>query len=238
MNKKKYSFVKRGILLGSGAVLLFVVLVLATYPYERAIDRALSSISETSALSVASSETLFSFPNRITFYDMTVTPKQRPYHLLETKLTKLSTEIGLRALVARSLRVRLDGEIDTGDPAEGNYAVNGTVCLRRASEKGSNGSPQTQVMQLSTVRLTGSDVNVTVDGFVTFSGRIMDPVLDLTFAVEKLNRNDSANYAIDNLLKFVRGATRRDSQLPLVIAMSGPLSQLRVREVAGEPVTQ
>ena len=238
VNRKKFSFVKRALLLGCGAVLLFVILVLATYPYERAIERALSSISETGAVTVTASQTLFSFPNMITFYNMTIAPKERPYHLLETKLTKLSAEIGLRALVTRRLRVRFAGEVDTGDPAEGNYTVNGTACWRRGLEKDSGGPSEIGVAQLQDVRLTGSDVNVTVDGLVTFTGGIVDPVLDLTFAVEKLDRTDSGNYAVDNLLKFVKGAPRGDSQPPLVFAVSGPFSQLTVREEEGEPSTE
>ena len=237
VNQKKSSFVKRGILLGSGALLLFIILALATYPYERAIERALFSINETSTISVRTSETVFFFPNRITFYDMTVAPKERPYHLLETRLSKLSTELGLRALLMRTLRVRFAGEVDTGDPAEGNYTVNGTVSLRRASEEVPDGSARTHVAQLRDVQITGSDVNVTVDGLVRFTGGIVNPVLDLTFAVEKLDRTDSANYAIDNLLKFVKGATRSDSRPPLAFAVSGPLSQLTVREEQGEPST-
>ncbi len=233
MNKKRSSFVKRAILLGCGALALFVVLVVATYPYERAIQRALSSVSETGPVTVTASETIFSFPSTITFYDMTVAPKERPYHLLETKLPKLTTEIGLRTLAMRKLSARFDAEIYTGDPAEGNYVVTGTTTWHR----GNGGSPETRTIQLHNVHITGSDVNVTINGNVTISGELLNPELNLRFVVEKLGRTESANYAVDNFLKFVKGAPASDSTPPLVFTVTGPFSRLAVQE-QGEPSTE
>ena len=233
MKKRPSSFVKRAVLLGCGALVLFAVLVVATYPYERAIERALSTISQTSPVTVTVSETIFSFPSMVTFYDMTITPKERPYHLLETKLSKLNAEIGLRALVTRKLHARFDGEVDTGDPAEGDYTVAGTATWQKTSDQGAGGSPQTHTVQLDNLQIIGADVNVTIEGIVTFSGELLNPELNLKFIVEKLGRTDSANYAVDNFLKFVKGAPGAESVPPLVFTVTGPFSRLTVREEQG-----
>jgi len=235
MKKRPSSFVKRAVLLGSGALVLFAVLVAVTYPYERAIDRALSTISRTSPVTITVSETLFSFPSIVTFYNMTIVPKQRPYHLLETKLSKLNAEIGLRALATRKLHARFDGEVDTGDPEEGNYTVAGAATLRKASVQGAAGSPQSHIVHLHNVQVIGADVNVTIDGIVTVHGELLNPELNLRFVVEKLGRTDSANYAVDNFLKFVKGAPGTESVPPIVFTVTGPFSRLTVREEQEEP---
>jgi hypothetical protein len=235
MKKRPSSFVRRAVLLGCGALVLFAVLVVATYPYERAIERALSTISETSPATVTVSDTIFSFPSMVTFYDMTIVPKERPYHLLETKLPKLNAEIGLRALATRKLHARFDGEVATGDPAEGNYTVAGAATWQKTSDQGSGGSLQTHTVQLHNVQVIGADVNVTVDGIVTVSGELLNPELNLRFVVEKLGRTDSANYAVDNFLKFVKGAPGTESVPPLVFTVTGPFSRLTVREEHEEP---
>ncbi len=234
MARDKTSFLKRGILLGTAALALFIILVLATYPYERAIERALSRVNSESAISVAATQTSFFFPNDVTFYDLKLAPKERPYNLLETTFTKLSARVGLRALLAKKLRVRFTGDMDSGDLAEGNYAVSGTVCLRRGEKPGAGGSADSRVVELHNVQLTGSDVNFTVDGDVRFDGTLLNPEVQLKFAVEKLERTNSANYAIENLLKFVEGAIPGESVPPVAFTVSGPFSQLTVRQEQGE----
>ena len=236
MKRKKLGFVKRGILLGSGALLLIIIIVLAAYPYERAIELALARMSEENGVRIAPAQTNFRFPNRIRFDGLRIVPSQRPYHLLETEFTKLSTEIGLRALLIGRLRVRFSGEIDSGDPEEGNYALSGIVSVRKGEKKGSGGSPpRGRAVRLQNVRLTGSEVNFTIDGHVTFVGEMFNPVLELRFFVERLDRTDSANYAIDNLLKFVRGGVQEGAELPVAFTVSGPFSRLTLsREDGGE----
>jgi len=233
MKKRPSSFVKRAVLLGCGAVVLFAALVVATYPYERAIERALSTFSETSPVTITASQTIFSLPSTVTFYDMTIAPKERPYHLLETKFSKLNAEIGLRALVTRKLHARFYCEVDTGDPAEGNYTVAGIATWQKAADQDSAGSRPTHTIQLQNVQIIGADVNVTIGGIVTFSGELLNPALNLRFVVEKLGRTDSANYAVDNFLKFVKGAPSADSIPPLVFTVTGPFSRLTVREERG-----
>ena len=232
------SFVKRGILLGSGALILFIVLALATYPYERAIDRALSRISEKSIIAVTAGQTSFLFPNRVTFHDLRLLPKEQPYHLLETTLTKLSAQIGLRGLLTRKLRIRFTGDVDSGDTTEGVYGVNGTVCLRRGEAAEASSPIENSVLEVYNVRLTGSGVNLTVDGHVTLRGNVLNPVVELRFGVEKLERTDSANYAISNLLKFVEGTAPSESRPPLAFEVSGPLSELTVRQEIRESSTE
>lgn len=238
MARKKTGFLKRGILLGIAALVLFIILVLATYPYERAIERALSRISNESPISVAAEQTSFFFPNDITFYDLRLAPKERPYNLLETTFSKLSAQVALRALLTRKLRVRFTGDVYSGDPEEGNYAVSGTVCLRRGEKQGAGGGAASRVVELQNVQLTGSDVNFTVDGHVIFVGRVLNPEVQLKFAVEKLERTSSANYAIENLLKFVEGAIPGEAGPPVAFAVSGPFSHLTVRHEQGESSTE
>jgi hypothetical protein len=238
VSKKKTSFLKRGILLGAAALLLFIILVLFTYPYERTVERALSRVNRESAVSVYSAQTDFFFPNSITFRDLKLVPKEKPYHLLETRFTKLSAQVALGPLLTKTLRVRLTGDLDSGDPSEGQYQVSGTVSLRRGEKQGPDGLGDSRVVELENVRLNGSYVNLTVDGNVTFGGDILDPDVELKFAVEKLERTDSANYAIENLLRFVEGAVPSESRPPLAFAVSGPFSQLTVRQEQGESGTE
>ena len=232
--RKNITFLKRGIILGIAAVVLFIILVLATYPYERSIERALSRVSNESDISVVAARTSFFFPNDVTFYDLKLAPKERPYNLLETRFTKVSAQLGLRALMTKKLRVRFTGDLDSGDPAEGNYDVAGTVCLRRGGKRAAGGSADSRVVELHNVRMTGSDVNLTVDGHVIFRGRVLNPEVQLKFAVEKLERTSSASYALENLLKFVEGAIPGESRPPVAFTVSGPFSQLTVRQEQGE----
>ena len=236
--KKKISFLKRGILLGGAALVLFIILVLLTYPYERTVERALSRVNRESAVSVASEQTNFSFPNKITFYSLKIAPKEKPYHLLETTFTRLSAQVALGPLLTKTMRVRFTGDLDSGDPSEGEYRVSGTVCLRRSEKQGADGRAESRVVELENVRLNGSYVNLTVDGNVTIGGNVLDPDVELKFAVEKLKRTDSTNYAIENLLRFVEGAVPSESTPPLAFAVSGPFSQLTVRQERGESGTK
>jgi hypothetical protein len=233
--RNKTSFLKRGILLGTAALTLFIILVLATYPYQRAIERALARISNESPIAVAAEQTSFFFPYDITFYDLTLAPKERPYNLLETTFTKLSAQVGLRALLTKKLRVRFTGEVDSGDPSEGSYTVAGTVCLHKGEKQGAGGSADSRVVELHDLRLTGSGVNFMVDGYVTFRGEVLNPNVQLRFVVEKLERTNSASYALENLLKFVEGAIPAESKPPVTLAVSGPFSQLTVKQEQGEP---
>jgi len=237
MTGKKSPFLKRGVLLGTPALALFVILVLATYPYERAVERALSRVSKETPMSATAGQTDFFFPNNVTFYDLKLVPKERPYHLLETKFTKLSAQVALKALLTKKLRLRFAGDLDSGDPAEGHYDLSGAVCLRRGERPGAAGA-DSRVVELHNFRLTGSDVNLTIDGNVVFYGELLNPEVDLRFAVEKLERTDSENYAVDNLLKFVKGAIPGESRPPLAFAVTGPFSELTVRQEQGEPGTQ
>ena len=74
MASKKSSFLRRGVLLGTAAFAIFVILVIATYPYERAVESALSRVSRESPISVAAGQTNFVFPNDVTFYDLKLVP--------------------------------------------------------------------------------------------------------------------------------------------------------------------
>jgi len=236
MKRKKLTFAKRAIVLGTGALVLFIIVVLATYPYERAIGSALARLGEQTNVTIAAAQTVFFFPNEIAFFGLKVVPKEQPYHLLETEFRKLTTEIGLRALLTRNVRVRFDGEVDSGASEEGNYSLAGTICLRKGEPNGAGGSSQAQVVELQTVRLTGSDVNLTIDGNVIFREQILDPVVDLNFSVEMLERTDSANYVIDNILRFVSGCLESGVRPPAAFGVSGPFSRLTIRrEKEGQP---
>jgi hypothetical protein len=235
MKRKRLGFIKRAVLLGGGALLLFIVVVLVVYPYERAIDRILATVARENNLLIEPAQTDFSFPNNVTFQNLRIVPNRRPYQLLETEFTKLTAQIGLKALLARRLRVRLSGEIDTGDPEEGNYTVSGVISLREGGEDGAGSAAKTRTVELEGFRLSGSDVNFTVDGRVTSVGEILNPVLDLSFSVERLGRTESANYGMDNLLKYVRSCFRDEAELPVTFTLTGPFSRPTLsREKADE----
>jgi len=235
MKRKKVGFLKRAVLLGAGALLLFIVVVLVVYPYERAIDGILATVARENNLLIEPARTDFSLPNNVTFQNLRIVPNKRPYHLLETEFTKLTAQIGLKALLARRLRVKFSGEINTGDPEEGNYTVSGVVSLRQRGEEGAGGAAETRTVELEGFRVSGSDVNFTVDGRVTSVGEILNPTLDLSFSVEELGRTESANYGIDNLLKYVRSCFQDEADLPVTFTLTGPFSRpTLIREKADE----
>jgi hypothetical protein len=225
MKRKKSGFLKRALLLGGGALLLFIAVVLAVYPYERVIGGILANVARDNNVLISPARTEFSFPNRVTFHNLRIVPNRRPYQLLETEFTNLTAQIGLRALLARRLRVRFSGQVDSGDPGDGDYDVSGIVTLRETGDEGPDGSSKARAVQLEGFRLTGSDVNLAIDGRVTSSGEILNPVLDLTISVEKLGRTDSANYGIENLLKFVRSCFQDETELPVTFTVTGPFSE-------------
>jgi hypothetical protein len=225
MKRKKFGFLKRAILLGGGALLLFILVVLALYPYERAIERMLAKVAQDNNMLISPARTDFSFPNKVTFQDLRIVPNRQPYHLLETRFTKLTAQVGLRALLTKRVRVRFSGEVDSGDPDEGNYAVSGVVSLREGEEEGAGGTSRTRSVQFEGFRLAGSDVNFSIDGRVTSVGEILNPLLDLTFSVEELGRTDSGNYGIDNLLKYVKSFFEDETELPVTFTVTGPFSE-------------
>jgi hypothetical protein len=97
MKRKKVGFLKRAVLLGAGALLLFIAVVLVVYPYERAIDGILATVARENNLLIEPARTDFSLPNNVTFQNLRIVPNKRPYHLLETEFTKLTAQIGLKA---------------------------------------------------------------------------------------------------------------------------------------------
>ncbi len=231
MKRKKSAFLKRALLLGGGAVLLFIAVVLAVYPYERVIERMLADVARDNNVLISPARTEFSFPNKVTFHNLRIVPSRRPYHLLETEFTSLTAQIGLRALLTRRLRVRFSGEVHSGDPDDGDYDVNGIVTLHETGDEGPDGGSTARAVQFEGFRLTGSDVNFAIDGRVTSSGEMLNPVLDLTISVEKLGRTDSANYGIDNLLKFVRSCFQDETELPVTFTLTGPFSEPTLNRV-------
>jgi len=225
MKRKKSGFLKRALLLGGGALLLFIAVVLAVYPYERVIERMLADVARDNNVTISPARTDFSFPNKVTFHNLRIVPNRQPYHLLETEFTSLTAQVGLRALLTRRLRVRFRGEVHTGDPDSGDYDVSGILSLHETGDEGPDGGSKARAVRLEGFRLTGSDVNLAIDGRVTSSGEILNPVLDLTISVEKLGRTDSANYGIDNLLKFVRSCYQDETELPVTFTVTGPFSE-------------
>jgi hypothetical protein len=159
--------------------------------------------------------------------------------LLETEFTNLTAQVGLRALLTRRLRVRFSGEVHSDDPDDGDYDVSGIVALHETGDEGPDGGSKARAVQLEGFRLTGPDVNFAIDGRVTSSGEILNPVLDLTISVEKLGRTDSANYGIDNLLKFVRSCFQDETELPVTFTVTGPFSEPTLNRVTdGEVQTR
>jgi hypothetical protein len=234
MKRKKTGFIKRAVLLGVAALVIIIVVVAVTYPYDRVIDRLLTRVSQEHDVLIIAAEKQFHFPNKVTFYDLKVAPKTRLYRLFEASFPVLSVEMGLKALLTGRLRASFSGEIDSGDPQEGSYTVQGAASLRRGDESGSGETPQTQTVVLDNLLLTGSGVNFVVDGSVTSVGDMFDPELDLEFFVRELDRTDSANYAVHNLLAFVNGCLKEGTELPTTFRVSGPFSRLIVTRKSPE----
>jgi hypothetical protein len=173
----------------------------------------------------------------VIFRDLRLVPVEQRYNQLEMTFRKLKIELGVKALVARTLRVKFSGELESGDPNEGNYAVSGTMSLRNEKGEGVVSPGPARVVELESVRFSGTNVNFVIDGLVRFIGDSLNPALELNCSVERFAAQESASYAVANLLAFVQGCLEEGTKAPATFVVSGHFPGLKVTRETGEMQT-